>query len=597
MKNQSSKKTIWQSLISLTVMGTIIVFATGSYELEMLLLNVPVHTETQYMGNDVYIETTQIGPDLDSYFILKEYKLDKYGRKHGEMKRASGFLNSEFAGVEERVNMVNGLRHGLAVITLGDGTISYRCYDMGVRVDCTKAALISATENSAFQIINNKYPWYLYSLNAFGFDNEYIESFTDSIETIMNSFEFEEEDFGNYFNIAIDSLKLTPYDSIINLYPVINYMYGLELMKNNEFRLAVIDYVRFSENSTFNIVKTTYPGFLYLIHEATDPEQDFDEFSSDFESFCMLTDSLMTSYGQLDTEDPFFIDSVDSRIYRAINTVESMEKSSTTAIMALKSAVSTYNTHEINLAKRQINIVLNQMLLDTSPKDIAQSVLFSMYIEYLNGNLLIYSVLEAYQKNNNIATLPTVTTNLENGRSATSASISGNVAESGGADVTERGIVWGTINNPTIENNIEVSGSGTGLYTAVLSGLTEGFTYYARAYALNSAGIAYGNCISFTARNTVGTGDKRVNDFDFKIFPNPASNEVYLDFDIKKPENIFIELCDLTGRIVLQKQIPEVQTGKNRIKINISDFQNGVYIIKLNQDGVFLDSKKVKITR
>jgi hypothetical protein len=70
------------------------------------------------------------------------------------------------------------------------------------------------------------------------------------------------------------------------------------------------------------------------------------------------------------------------------------------------------------------------------------------------------------------------------------------VLYNGGAAVTERGVCYSTSPNPTIANNTVLNGSGLGLYSCNLTGLT-GFLYYARAYATNNTGTAYGTEISF----------------------------------------------------------------------------------------------------
>ena len=78
----------------------------------------------------------------------------------------------------------------------------------------------------------------------------------------------------------------------------------------------------------------------------------------------------------------------------------------------------------------------------------------------------------------------------------------GNITDIGGAEVTERGIVWGTSHNPTVENNDGITIDGTGSeqskFSSHLTGLSAGTTYYVRAYAKNSAGTSYGNQIKFT---------------------------------------------------------------------------------------------------
>ena len=64
--------------------------------------------------------------------------------------------------------------------------------------------------------------------------------------------------------------------------------------------------------------------------------------------------------------------------------------------------------------------------------------------------------------------------------------------------VTARGICWSTSANPTLANSFSPNGTGNGIFSSNLSGLTPNTTYYVRAYATNSVGTAYGNEISFT---------------------------------------------------------------------------------------------------
>ena len=93
---------------------------------------------------------------------------------------------------------------------------------------------------------------------------------------------------------------------------------------------------------------------------------------------------------------------------------------------------------------------------------------------------------------------PTVSTSTVSNITATTATCGGNVTFNGGAIVTERGICWSTSSNPTVNNAYAISGNGTGSYTAEMTGLIGGTTYYVRAYATNAAGTGYGDEVSFT---------------------------------------------------------------------------------------------------
>lgn len=82
----------------------------------------------------------------------------------------------------------------------------------------------------------------------------------------------------------------------------------------------------------------------------------------------------------------------------------------------------------------------------------------------------------------------------------TSATVGGNVTDDGGMTITERGVVYGTSQNPTTSNSKVTSGSGTGSFACLLTNLQEGTTYYVRAYAKNEKGTSYGEQKSFTTK-------------------------------------------------------------------------------------------------
>jgi uncharacterized protein (TIGR02145 family) len=101
------------------------------------------------------------------------------------------------------------------------------------------------------------------------------------------------------------------------------------------------------------------------------------------------------------------------------------------------------------------------------------------------------------------ATLPTVTTAAISSVTGTTASGGGNVTSEGGAP-TERGVCWSSTTNPTIANSkIITDGTGTGIFISYITNLLGGITYYARAFATNVAGTAYGNEVNFTTSLTV----------------------------------------------------------------------------------------------
>ncbi len=95
--------------------------------------------------------------------------------------------------------------------------------------------------------------------------------------------------------------------------------------------------------------------------------------------------------------------------------------------------------------------------------------------------------------------MATVTTDALN---ATTNVASGTISALGAPNATDYGFVYSSTNaTPSITDSRASKGapSATGNYTATLTGMTGGASYYVRAYATNSVGTAYGSVVSFTA--------------------------------------------------------------------------------------------------
>ena len=157
--------------------------------------------------------------------------------------------------------------------------------------------------------------------------------------------------------------------------------------------------------------------------------------------------------------------------------------------------------------------------------------------------------------NGSTPVLPTITTNSISDIAFTTAISGGNITNDGGATVTSRGICWSTSPNPTVTNTTSGNGDGVGIFNSSLNGLIENTTYYVRAFAVNSAGTAYGNELSFTTNETMyfppndGSSTwttKSIADLGW----NQSSVQPLLDYLDLKHTKSFIILVN--GRIVME---------------------------------------------
>ena len=93
--------------------------------------------------------------------------------------------------------------------------------------------------------------------------------------------------------------------------------------------------------------------------------------------------------------------------------------------------------------------------------------------------------------------VPVLTTAAITAITGNSAMGGGNVTVAGGADVTVRGIVFGTNPSPTVADNKTTDDKGMGAFESKLASLKGNTSYYVRSYATNSAGTGYGPEVTF----------------------------------------------------------------------------------------------------
>lgn len=97
-----------------------------------------------------------------------------------------------------------------------------------------------------------------------------------------------------------------------------------------------------------------------------------------------------------------------------------------------------------------------------------------------------------------VPSVPKLTTLVSKSIGPRSAQVTGDIYSTGGFAVTARGIVYSLTPNPDLNDSYTVAGTGGGEFESYLINLLPNTTYYARAYATNAQGTAYGNEVSFT---------------------------------------------------------------------------------------------------
>jgi hypothetical protein len=188
----------------------------------------------------------------------------------------------------------------------------------------------------------------------------------------------------------------------------------------------------------------------------------------------------------------------------------------------------------------------------------------------------------AYGNEQSFTTLPllslaSLTTNGITNITFNGASVEGNISSDGGTFISERGVCWSTTAGPTTADNKITDGSGIGDFLISITGLLPKTTYYVRAYAINSTGIAYGNEQSFTTLSIMGVNNPSNVNNKISIFPNPSAGVVNLQLNLI-PSTFEIRILNVNNEIVYK------ETSSNFIgskKMYLDSLGDGVYMVQI----------------
>jgi plastocyanin len=169
----------------------------------------------------------------------------------------------------------------------------------------------------------------------------------------------------------------------------------------------------------------------------------------------------------------------------------------------------------------------------------------------------------------NSSPLPVLTTTAVTSVTGSAAVSGGNITDDRGGNITERGVCWSTVINPTISDSRTSDGTGKGEFISNLTNLAGATKYYVRAYATNSFGTSYGNEVNFTTMAA------------------PGPNEVWIDGMAFIPETITVTVgttIKWTNKDGVSHTVTSTTPGSFDSGIIPN---NGTYSLQFNTTGTF----------
>ncbi|MFT5817352.1 MAG: hypothetical protein ACJAR8_000650 [Bacteroidia bacterium] len=94
-------------------------------------------------------------------------------------------------------------------------------------------------------------------------------------------------------------------------------------------------------------------------------------------------------------------------------------------------------------------------------------------------------------------------------------------------------------------------------------------------------------------RNGVSVNEANYNN-NISSFPNPAIDELNVEMQTVKLSSVSLELVDLTGKVILEKSFQD-SFQEGAFKMNVSDLNNGIYILKVT-NGDEITTTKVTVS-
>lgn len=133
-----------------------------------------------------------------------------------------------------------------------------------------------------------------------------------------------------------------------------------------------------------------------------------------------------------------------------------------------------------------------------------------------------------------------------------------------------------------------------GLEGAALVTVASGFLNPAN----NSNGPGFGLWVALPAGgalvelgNITSIGEVLLDESSINVYPNPATNNINLDFSLQERANVELSIFDLTGSIVKAENLGTLSQASHNKTINIDDLNSGLYFMSISTEETVITRK------
>lgn len=150
---------------------------------------------------------------------------------------------------------------------------------------------------------------------------------------------------------------------------------------------------------------------------------------------------------------------------------------------------------------------------------------------------------------------------------------------------------YGTIADPNSDLNCSYALPSSVRYNFNPNGWNG---YFIPTWAYTT-GYAYENhVIEFKVSELVGINENN-SAVSVSTYPNPANQNVVINYTMKQDADVVIQVTDITGRIVMTQREGNRATGEYRAELNTGSLSEGTYFINVIADGVSNNATKIVV--
>ncbi|WP_343671841.1 T9SS type A sorting domain-containing protein [Chitinophaga sp.] len=138
-----------------------------------------------------------------------------------------------------------------------------------------------------------------------------------------------------------------------------------------------------------------------------------------------------------------------------------------------------------------------------------------------------------------------------------------------------------------IDHNSRFKWVGLGTNTVALQNLKGEFVFMESnllSLNCNAKEISTGTTFTWSAVS-VSPQDEKSASADLTVFPNPASGNVNIRYELPAAAEVLIEFYNSRGTLV-KSFLGGLQEGTTRLNIGISDLEAGMYLVRLTSKGI-----------